>query len=101
MKIALDNYTPWGYNIRKRKIKEEYKMADVVIFSSNTCPYCVAAKEYLDELGIDYLEKNIQTDKAARSELMSMGHMGVPVLLIDGEEVVGFDKPKIYQLLCK
>mgnify|MGYP000866043983 FL=1 len=74
-------------------------MADVVIFSSNTCPYCVAAKEYLEEKGISYVEKNIQTDKAARNELMKMGHMGVPVLLIDGEEVVGFDKPKIDQLL--
>lgn len=74
-------------------------MADVVIFSSNTCPYCVAAKEYLEEKGVPYVEKNIQTDKAARNELMKMGHMGVPVLLIDGEEVVGFDKPKIDQLL--
>ena len=74
-------------------------MADVVIFSSNTCPYCVAAKEYLDEKGVSYTEKNIQTDKAARTELMKMGHMGVPVLLINGEEVVGFDKPKIDQLL--
>lgn len=74
-------------------------MADVVIFSSNTCPYCVAAKEYLEEKGVSYVEKNIQTDKAARNELMKMGHMGVPVLLIDGEEVVGFDKPKIDQLL--
>lgn len=32
---------------------------------------------------------------------MGMGHMGVPVLVIDGEEVVGFDKPKIDQLLNK
>ncbi|MCF6459468.1 glutaredoxin family protein [Clostridium sp. Cult3] len=74
-------------------------MADVVIFTSNTCPYCVAAKGYLDEKGVNYTEKNIQTDKDARKELMNMGHMGVPVLLIDGEEIVGFDKAKIDQLL--
>lgn len=76
-------------------------MADVVIFTSNTCPYCIAAKEYLDEKGVFYTEKNIQTDKTARKELMSMGHMGVPVLLIDGEEIVGFDKARIDQLLDK
>ncbi len=76
-------------------------MADVVIFTSNTCPYCIAAKEYLDEKGVSYTEKNIQTDKTARKELMSMGHMGVPVLLIDGEEIVGFDKARIDQLLDK
>ncbi|NLJ98519.1 MAG: glutaredoxin family protein [Tissierellia bacterium] len=76
-------------------------MANVVVFTSDTCPYCVTAKEYLDEKGVSYTEKNIQTDKAARKELMGMGHMGVPVLVIDGEEVVGFDKAKIDELLDK
>ncbi|NLW23491.1 MAG: glutaredoxin family protein [Tissierellia bacterium] len=74
-------------------------MANVVVYTSNTCPYCVTAKEYLQEKGISFVEKNIQTDKEARKELMAMGHMGVPVIVIDGEEVVGFDRPKIDQLL--
>ena len=55
----------------------------------------------MQEKGVDYTEKNIQTDKEARKELMNMGHMGVPVILIDGEEIVGFDKTKIDQLLSK
>ena len=76
-------------------------MANVVVFSSDTCPYCVSAKEYLEEKGVAYTEKNIQRDKAARKELMSMGHMGVPVILIDGEEIVGFDRDKIDKLLDK
>lgn len=76
-------------------------MAKVIIYTSNTCPYCVLAKNYLDEKGIDYIEKNIQTDPSARKELMDMGHMGVPVLIINGEEVVGFDQAKIDELLDK
>ncbi|CAK7087264.1 glutaredoxin family protein [Tissierella carlieri] len=76
-------------------------MANVTVYTSNTCPYCVSAKDYLKEKGIDYTEKNVQTDKDARKELMAMGHMGVPVLVIDGEEVVGFDKEKIDNLLAK
>lgn len=76
-------------------------MANVVVYSSNTCPYCVSAKEYLEEKGVSYTEKNIQMDKEARKELMGMGHMGVPVILIDGEEIVGFDKAKIDKLLDK
>lgn len=76
-------------------------MANVVVFSSNTCPYCIAAKQYLEDKGVEYTEKNIQTDKDARNELMKMGHMGVPVLVIDGEEIVGFDKTRIDQLLNK
>ncbi len=76
-------------------------MANVTVYTSNTCPYCVSAKDYLKEKGIDYTEKNVQTDKDARKELMAMGHMGVPVLVIDGEEVVGFDKERIDALLSK
>ena len=70
-------------------------MKNVVVYTSNTCPYCTLAKNYLDEKEVSYTEKNVQTDKTARQELMNMGHMGVPVLVIDGEEIVGFDKDKI------
>lgn len=76
-------------------------MANVVVFTSNTCPYCISAKDYLKEKGIEYTEKNVQTDKEARKELMAMGHMGVPVLVINGQEIVGFDKEKIDTLLAK
>lgn len=76
-------------------------MSKVVIYSSDTCPHCVSAKEYLNEREVEFTERNIQSDKEARKELMDMGHMGVPVLLIDGEEIVGFDKLKIDQLLDK
>lgn len=73
----------------------------VVVFTSNTCPYCTLAKNYLDEKGVEYTEKNVQTDKEARKELMEMGHMGVPVLLVNGEEIVGFDKEKLDDLLAE
>jgi glutaredoxin-like YruB-family protein len=76
-------------------------MANVTVYTSNTCPYCISAKDYLNEKGIEFTEKNVQTDKEARKELMSMGHMGVPVLVIDGEEIVGFDREKIDTLVGK
>jgi len=76
-------------------------MKDVVIYTSNTCPYCTLATDYLEEKGVDYTEKNVQTNKDARQELMGMGHMGVPVVVIDGEEIVGFDKEKMETLLDK
>lgn len=76
-------------------------MADVIVYTSNTCPYCVSTKDYLNEKGVEFTEKNVQTEKEARKELMAMGHMGVPVVIIDGEEVVGFDKSKIDSLLSK
>jgi len=83
------------------KYRGGIKMADITIYSTNTCPHCVAAKEYFNQKGIPFTEKNVQTDMNARKELMSMGHMGVPVIFIDGEEVVGFDKERIEDLLKK
>jgi len=72
---------------------------EVIVYSSNTCPHCVTAKEYLTEKGVSFIEKNIQTDAEARKELMQKGIMAVPVLVIDGETIVGFDKNRVDELL--
>ncbi len=76
-------------------------MEKIKVYSSSTCPYCEMAKEYLTEKGIEFEEKNVQTDKEARKELMKMGYTGVPVLVIGDEEIVGFDKAKINEALGK
>jgi len=59
----------------------------------------VTAKEYLSGKGIKYTEKNVQSDTEARKELLAMGYRGVPVIVVDGEEIVGFDKGRLDQLL--
>lgn len=71
----------------------------VVVYTSNTCPYCNMAKEYLQDKNVEFEEKNIQEDNVARDELMKMGHLGVPVILVGEEEVVGFDQNKLDELL--
>lgn len=72
---------------------------EVIVYTSNTCPHCITAKEYLTEKGIVFTEKNIQTDPSARKELMEKGIMAVPVVVIDGETIVGFDKNRVDELL--
>jgi glutaredoxin-like YruB-family protein len=74
-------------------------MNSIVIYSTDTCPHCQSAKSYLARKGFDFQEKNVQTDKEARQELIDKGYRGVPVLVIDGTDIVGFDKEKINQLL--
>lgn len=54
---------------------------------------------YLQEKGISYEEKNISTDKSARSELMKLGARGVPAFVIGGKLIVGFNAEKIESLL--
>lgn len=74
-------------------------MSKVTVYSSDTCPYCVAVKDYLKENKVEFEEKNVSQDKQARAELMEKGHMGVPVILIDDQEIVGFDQTKLAELL--
>ncbi|HHY90075.1 MAG TPA: glutaredoxin family protein [Clostridiales bacterium] len=72
---------------------------NVTVYSSDTCIYCHEAKKYLDSLGVSYTEKNISKDMAARKELIAQGFMGVPVIVVDGETIQGFDKARLDMLL--
>jgi len=74
-------------------------MNTIKIYSTETCPHCQSAKSYLRSKGFKFEEFNVQTNKEARQELINKGYRGVPVLVIDGVDVVGFDKEKIDQLL--
>ncbi len=74
-------------------------MKNVTIYTSSTCSYCHAAKDYFKENNIPYEEKNISEDPEARKVLMKNKIMGVPAIFIEEEIVVGFDKEKINQLL--
>ncbi len=75
-------------------------MSKVKIYSTPTCPYCFTLKEFLKEHNIEFEDVNILEDKEAQKEMREKsGQMGVPVVDIDGEIIVGFEKEKICQLL--
>lgn len=73
---------------------------NATIYTTNSCIYCIKAKNYLSGKKIEYVEKNIQEDSSAREELLSMGYRTVPVILLDEEEIVGFNKDKIDKIIC-
>jgi len=75
-------------------------MPKVKIYTTPTCPFCFLAKEYLKEKGIEFEEIDVSKNEAAAMEMIQKsGQMGVPVIEIDGQIVVGFDKEKIDELL--
>jgi len=75
-------------------------MKNVVIYSTPSCVYCNAAKAFFKEKGIAYTEHNVAQDAEKRKEMVEKsGQMGVPVIFVDTEMVVGFNQPKIKQLL--
>lgn len=68
----------------------------VKVYSTNSCPWCVKAKNYLKSVNIDFEEFNVQEDMEARDEMINKSkQMGVPVLDINGTVIVGFDKNAI------
>jgi glutaredoxin 3 len=72
----------------------------VKVYSTNTCPYCHMAKEFLSENKIEFDDINVQEDpKAGQEMVQKSGQMGVPVIEIDDNIIVGFDKDKIKELL--
>ena len=76
-------------------------MKNVEIYTSDTCIQCIKAKEYLKNKGINFKEYNISKDLDAKRELIKMGYLSIPVILIDKEHVLGFDLNRIENLLQK
>lgn len=75
-------------------------MKQVFIYSTPTCIYCRMAKDWFKEKGIAYTDYDLSVDAAKRDEVVKKtGQMGVPVIEIDGEIVIGFDRKRIEQLL--
>lgn len=76
--------------------------AQIKVFSTPTCPYCVMVKEYLKSKGAIYEDIDVSRNQAeARAMMQKSGQMGVPQLWIDGQVVVGFDKRHIDILLAQ
>ena len=75
-------------------------MSEVKIFLTPACPYCFTLMEFLKEKGIKFEEIDVSKDEKAKEELIKKsGKMEVPVIEIDGQIVIGFDKEKIVKLL--
>lgn len=72
----------------------------VIVYSTPTCHWCHKTKDYLKEKGIAFTDIDVFADTVKAQEMVDKsGQMGVPVLEINGEIVIGFDKAKIDQLL--
>ncbi len=63
--------------------------------------FCGKVKEFLSQNKIDFTDRNIATDETALAELEKIGYMTTPVMLVSGEVVVGFDRPKLERLLLQ
>ena len=75
-------------------------MKSITIYSTPTCHFCHMAKEFFKEKGIEYTEHNVQSDLEKRQEMVERsGQMGVPVIIIGNDLIVGFDQDQVEKLL--
>ena len=75
-------------------------MKNVTIYSTPTCVYCNMAKSFFKANNVSYTEHNVALDLSKRKEMIDKtGQMGVPVIDIGGEIVVGFDESKLRSAL--
>lgn len=74
---------------------------EVTIYSTPVCHFCQAAKEYFKENNVEYTDYDVATDAEKRQEMVEMtGQMGVPVIRIGDDVVIGFDEAKVAELLA-
>lgn len=72
----------------------------VTIYSTPTCHFCHMAKDYFTENKIAFTDYDVASDMQRRTEMLDKtGQMGVPVIMVGDEVIVGFDQPKLAQLL--
>jgi len=75
-------------------------MKKIKVYSTPTCPYCIRLKQFLKENNLIFEDIDVAADRAAADEVVRRtGQMGVPVIDIEGELIIGFDRERIKQAL--
>lgn len=74
----------------------------IKVYSTPTCGYCHQAKAFLKERGIQFTDVDVSRDRAAAREVVELtGQMGVPVIVVDGEVIIGFDRSRLEMLIAQ
>ena len=76
----------------------------ITIYRTSWCAFCHTEQQWMDKLGIPYIAKDIEEDKAAYDELLAKNggtFSGVPVTDVAGDIILGFDRPKLQEAMAK
>lgn len=72
----------------------------VILYTAVWCGFCRMAKNYMDQLGVKYQERDVDKDPgAAQESVQKSGQMGIPVIDVGGTIVLGFDRPRLDEAL--
>jgi len=73
-------------------MKREVRPGDIRMLSSETCPWCLAARRWMTQKGIPFQECFIERDGVCLSDYQALGASGTPTLVVRGRRVIGFDR---------
>ena len=72
----------------------------IKIYTTSNCPFCKLAKEFLTKYGFTYEEINVEENENGFYEMVQKsGQFGVPVIDVDGEIIIGFDRKRLKEVL--
>lgn len=75
-------------------------MAKVIVYSTQTCPFCIMAKDWLRQHKIDFQDFDVERDNEKLKEMIQKsGQTGVPVIDVDGKVIVGFNEQALRSAL--
>ncbi len=75
-------------------------MTDVTMYTTPTCTYCRMVKAFFKENNVQYKEIDVAADHSKAEEMLEKsGQLGVPVIDVDGQIIIGFDKESLKQAL--
>ena len=73
---------------------------NITIYSTPSCHFCHMAKDFFKENNVEFTDKNVAVNRASAEEMVQKsGQMGVPVIDINGEIIIGFDEPRLRTIL--
>lgn len=99
---ALFIFQKWGAIVNYIDPPPDYAVAHngkVILYATSWCPYCAKTRKLLQDNNIDYFEYDIEKSEEGRAEYTKLGGNGVPVLLIKGQVINGFNPSKILALV--
>ena len=80
-------------------LAQRVKPGDIRMLSSETCPYCLAARRYMTQQGIPFEECFIERDSQCLADYEALGAAGTPTLVVRGQRVIGFDRARLLEIL--
>lgn len=100
--LAWGGSAAWRSHVARddgEALVQRVKPGDIRMISSETCPYCLAARRWMTQQGIPFKECFVERDAQCLADYQALGAMGTPTMVVRGERVIGFDRARIREIV--